>query len=314
MRPAATLSVLVLCLAQAASLGACGGAERVGPPPAAPTVTTPVQAIPADLDVVVRIDLDPIRAALPAEAQSDLAAVALAGDLSAASDVVRRAIERAHQVWIGFRPGQLPEQTDNVLVLRGDFSKVPVAALGDAFKPPRDLGGGWSAYDVRRVQGRSAPARLYTHLDDLWVIASEAELDAVERVIEDGVRERRLEPPERGVLSVAARMAGVAASIRQTSPKAARFLSQADVGTLSADLGSEGLEVFAELGFVDEATAARSARALQLVLAALAAGNTEGFRATAEVNTVGSAVTLRAKVPHSLLSSFLPRDPAPETL
>ena len=51
-----------------------------------------------------------------------------------------------------------------------------------------------------------------------------------------------------------------------------------------------------------------------LVLAALAAGSTEGFRATTEINTVGSAVTLRAKVPHSLLSSFLPREPAPENL
>jgi Arc/MetJ-type ribon-helix-helix transcriptional regulator len=272
----------------------------------------PVQAIPADLDVVVRIDLEPIRAALPAQAQSDLAAVALAGDFSAASDVVRRALDRAQQVWVGFRPGQLPEHTDNVLVLRGDFSKIPLAELGDAFKPARDLGGGWSAYDARRVRGRSAPARLYTHLDDLWVVASEAELDAVERVLEEGVRERRLEPPERGVLSVAARMAGVAASIRQSSPKAARFLSQADVGTMSADLSSEGLEVFAELGFVDEATAARSARALQLVLGALAASNPDGFQAHTEINTVGSAVTLRAKVPHSLLSSFLPHAAAPE--
>ncbi len=310
MKARGPLLVLATCAALAASVGACGGAERVGPPPAAPRVTTPVQAIPADLDVVVRIDLAPIRSSLPAVAQTDLAAVALAGDASAASDVVRRALDRAEQAWIGFRPGQDPVDTDNVLVLRGNFSSIPSAELGDAFEPARDLGGGWSAYDARSVRARSAPARLYTHLDDLWVIASEAELDAVERVIESGARERRLEPPERGIISVAARMPGVAASIRSSSPKAARFLSNADVGTLSADLGADGLEVFAELGFVDEATAERSARALSIVLGVLTAAHPEGFRASTEVHTVGSAVTLRAKVPHELLASLLPREPS----
>jgi hypothetical protein len=298
-------------LAAALTLGAlvalpgCASNKEIGPPPAAPSVSRPVQAIPADLDVVVRIDLEPIRAVLPKSIQDELTAGALAGDPSAASDVVRRAIELTRQVWIGFRPGQEPGDTDNVLVLRGDFRAMSEAELGDAFKPPRDLGAGWRVYDVRRSQGRSSPARLYTHLDDLWVVSSVAEIDAVERVIEGGARDETVEPPERGVISVAARMQGVAASMAQRSPKAARFLSNADAAALSANLDSEGLEVFAQMTFVDEIAANRAMEATKLVIETLQEQVPEPLRGKVTVVTVDNGVTLHARVPQLVLALLL---------
>jgi hypothetical protein len=261
--------------------------------------------MPADLDVIVRVDLEPIRQVLPKSMQDELTQNALAGDPSAASDVVRRAVDLASQVWIGFRPGQDPTQTDNVLVLRGNFKVMTPRELDEAFKPARDLGAGWHAYDVRKTEGRSGPARLYAHLDDLWVVASVAELDAVERVIEGGARDKVLEPPERGVISVAARMPGVAASMQKRAPKAARFLSQADTGTLSANLDSEGLEVFGEMEFVDEPTATRSAAAVKLIIAALGESVPAALRGDVDVNTVGKAVTMHARVPQIALALLL---------
>lgn len=301
--------VLAGCFAAATlmTLPGCVRSAPLEPPRAAPSVTLPVYAIPDDLDVVVRVDLETIRSVLPSSMQSELAAVALSGDPSEASDVVRRALDLSKKVWIGFRPGQDPANTDNVLVLQGSFKALTVKELDAAFKPPRDLGAGWRAYDVRRSEGRSGPARLYTHLEDLWVVASVAELDAVERVIEEGARDRRLEPPERGVVSLSARLPGVVASIERRSPKAARFLSNADVATMSANLDADGLEVFGEMGFVDERAAERAAAALEIVLAAFSENVPESLRGNVTVNTVGSAVTLHARVPQLVLASLMPR-------
>src|SRR5690606_34263799 len=123
---------------------------------------------------------------------------------------------------IGWRPGPRPEHWDNVVVLRGDFSKVDEALLAQAFHPPRDRGGGWRTYDVREMGGRAAPARVYAHLEDLWVVASAAEIDAVDRVLDGRAFEDRLEAPEQGVVSLAARLPSVATRLRHRAPKAAR--------------------------------------------------------------------------------------------
>ena len=77
------------------------GAATTPPLPAAPppSAAAPALAIPADLDVVVRVDLDPIRAALPEDAAFRLTE-ALGVEDDSTAHVVRQALGRARQVWI----------------------------------------------------------------------------------------------------------------------------------------------------------------------------------------------------------------------
>lgn len=295
---------LFLVLGCAGCAGAADGEQPArSAPHAAPSVAAPALAIPSDLDVVVRLDLDPIRAALPRGVDSPWARAALGMTGHSSSAVVRSALLGARQVWIGWRPGPRPEHWDNVVVLRGDFSKVDEALLAQAFHPPRDRGGGWRTYDVREMGGRAAPARVYAHLEDLWVVASAAEIDAVDRVLDGRAFEDRLEAPEQGVVSLAARLPSVATRLRHRAPKAARFLSKARTARASADLTSAGLEVSAEMEFEGVEAAERAAAALRLLLLALAVQGPswiEGVR----ISTTEATLALKAQIPHRALEAL----------
>lgn len=302
MRPGPVLVALAT-----ASAG-CSGSGNIPAPSTAsrqavPSVAAPALAIPSDLDVVVRIDLDPIRAAVPGGIDSSLTAPVFGPSAGSSSSVVRRALGRARQVWIGWRPGSRPEHWDNVVVLRGDFSGVGEDMLARAFHPPRDIGAGWRTYDVRQVGGRAAPARLYAHLEDLWVVASAAEIDAVDRVLEGRAVEEGLEAPEQGVVSLAARMPSVAAGLRRRAPKAARFLAKAREARASADLTSEGLDVSAEMQFDGDQEAERAAAALRLLLRALALQG-PSWVDDVRVSSTAATVALRARVPHRVLAAL----------
>lgn len=288
-------------LAGALLVSGCG-ASAAPPPPAAPppSAAAPALAIPADLDVVVRIDLDPIRAALPDDAALRLVD-ALGTQLDTTAEVVRLALGRARQVWIAWRPGARPELWDNVIVLRGDFSGIREGELTRAFHPARLLAGGWRSYAARKPQGRAAPAAIYAHHDELWVVASVAEIDAVDRLLEGRADEPPVEVPERGVLSLGARLPGVAAQLRGRAPKAARFLERARTASASADLTSEGLKLIAEMRFERVEDAERASRALELLLAAMALEGPSWWKGV-EVTTVASTLAVRARVPHEALS------------
>ena len=277
------------------------GAATTPPLPAAPppSAAAPALAIPADLDVVVRVDLDPIRAALPEDAAFRLTE-ALGVEDDSTAHVVRQALGRARQVWIAWRPGARPEHWDNVIVLRGDFSGIREGEITRAFHPARLLPGGWRSYAARELQGRAAPAAIYAHHAARWVVASGAELDAVDRVLEGRADDAPVEVPERGVLSVGARLRTVAAQLRGSAPKAARFLERARAASASADLTSEGLALTAEMRFEREEDAGRASRALELLLAALALEGPSWLREV-EVSTVATTVALRARVPHRAL-------------
>lgn len=288
-----------------------------------PSVSSPVRAIPSDLDVVVRIDLDPIRAVLPQGAESRLALAALSavgasavGSTGpdplaaprAASAVVRQGLLGARQIWIGLRPGPNPAHWDNVLVLRGDFSFLREAELTRAFHPARPLPQGWRVYEARRIEGRVAPAALYAYLDDLWVVASVAEVDAVERVLEGRASEPNVEPPERGVISCAARLPALAALLRADSPKSARLLERARDAQASADLTAEGLVLSAEMRFAEEDEATRAASAVRLLLYALSLGGAT-WLGDVQVSTMAATVALKAHVPHEVLAGAVESAP-----
>jgi hypothetical protein len=279
-----------------ALLGAPGcGASRPAPPPGpALQASRPAAAVPADLDVVVRIDLDRIRRVLGSEVAAALRAAASA---SAGDRLLATALSQADTAWIGFRPGLAAEHIDNVVVLRGRFA---------GFDPPRaewglptDLGAVWRRYDRSSPPDRSAPARLYAWGEELLVFASTAEIDSVERAVEGGQNESALEPPERGVLSVAARSAMLAESVAGRSPAAARLLRKSRRLVASAELGDTELRAEVELSFELEENARSAADAAGLLVTALRAapGALGQFAGGISVEAVASTLVVRVRAP-----------------
>jgi len=190
------------------SVVACGP-KPIAAPPAAPRVTSAAETIPSDLDVVVRVDLASMRAALGAVGLSAAASGLLAhakaygGDADPASKVIAASFLEADTVYLGYRPSPTWAPLDRVLALQGHFAQLVQPPAG--FSAATDLGGDVRYWDAKAKPARDGVARIYGFGERLRVFVSEAEIDAVERMLDGLSGPRRLEPMEEGTLSLAAR-------------------------------------------------------------------------------------------------------------
>lgn len=295
---AALLAVVV----PAATL-ACSSVRRVPPPPPAPVVQAPADAIPGDLDVVVRLDLAAMKGALGQLALRELEARALGS--ASAEALVGAALRRADTAWFAFRPGLPPELTDNVLVLRGDFADL------EAPSPPwalaRDLGGGFRRLDHEAPAGRAQPARLYRRDDDLLVFVSEAELDSVELVLERGATVDRVEAPNEGALAVAARAPILARLVYADAPAAARLLDQARLVSAHVELTAAGLAGELDVEFREPTTADDAARASRVLGAALKeqGGPLATVLEGVDISAVGTSLVVRVELEAAALGALV---------
>lgn len=282
---------------QAAAL-AVGCSPGVPPPSTpAPSMDRPSAAIPGDLDVAFRIDLDAARRLLgPTVARSLQLDIVDAKADPATSTLVSDVLARARVVWIAFRPGHAAALTDNVLVARGELGDVePRESPSSEWSAPVDLGAGFRLYERPPPARRSAPARLYARADDWLVFVSNAEVDAVERALELGSGDPHVDPPDRGIVSLSARVPPLLPLLTPSYPAFAEALEGASQlsGSVAAD--DRGLDATVEVAFAG-AAAARTARdRVRLLVKVLsrAEGLFGKLARGVEANDVGAALVVR---------------------
>jgi hypothetical protein len=274
-----------------------------------PSFVQPRHAIPADLDVVMRVDLARIRATLGAPALAMLRRRAVDDDANdaGATELVADVLERADTVWVGLRPGATAAVTDSVIVARGNFAGIDVKSYSakPAFSAARDLGAGWRVHE-RTPRSRAAPAQVYGHVDDVLVLVTEAEIDSVERIFEGAAGGEPLEPPERGLLSVVARPRPFAAQLEARSKAAARFLRQSDLFEGVVEFTADAVRVQLSLRMVDEGSARRAADAIGLLASELMRANAVDQRVakTLDVEAFAETVVVRLDAPLSVLAAW----------
>jgi hypothetical protein len=283
----------------AASLVGCGP-KKVAPPPSAPAVLSAGDLLPADLDVVVRLDLGKVKAALGAAALAVLAREGLsrAGAGEHADELVLESLLAADLVYLAYRPGPLLEPLDRVLALQGSFEAIARPPLG--FAAPVDLGADVRYFERRSTSslGRGGVARMYTASTRVRAFVSEAEIDAVERALETGGAERRLQAPEEGTLSLAARprlLTRFGGSGLREQLEAARTLRAI------AELESDGVKLKLEIEMKDAPDAERLAGAGRAVLQRVGGEWAE----RAEIRADGSRLVLTAQLQRSQLAPLV---------
>ena len=275
------------------------------PPPRAPSLSTPADALPPDLDLVFRVDVEKVRAALGASGLELMRRGTGILPNDAGTAFVADALARTRTAWLAVRPELVPGEPDNVLVLAGRFDGLSLerALASEGWSPATDLGGDVRRYDRRAKVGRAAPARLYAFRNEQLVFVSTAEIDSVAAVLEHGLPPTRLVPREQGVVAFAARLRALRYGLGQRYPSLARSLGDASgfEGTLDATVDGLTLEVSFELS--NEVSAQQSADALGQVRDALAGA--EGKLATvaqgARAEAVGRYVVVRVPLPRGLL-------------
>jgi hypothetical protein len=289
VRPFVALG-LVISLSSAG----CGGDRRT--PPAAPAVASPLDAIPPDLDWVVRVDVGRVHATLGKAVVTTLRTKALTQQSEGGVVFLLDALERSRVVVIAARHHE-GRFSDFVLALEGEFRGLDPRAYpaNPPWQPAVDLGGDVRRYDRAKPEARSDAMRLYVRSNDLVVAASEAELDSVEAVIERGAPPNRLRPRERGFLSAAFRL-------RELSVERFPELARALVGVRSMegfiDASGEGFRLEATTELASDAHAERAAAFLESVRSAFEGTNgkwTALARATS-IEAQGAVVIVRANL------------------
>jgi hypothetical protein len=280
------------------------------PPPEAPLLGDPASVIPADLDLVARVDLRRLRDALGGAFDSLFEQVmerAPSGERDAATGrLLLTLLLKADTVWLGARPGFSAEQTDSVLVLRGAFSQlVPHAIGGDpAWQRPERLGGGVLRFERPTPPVRAQPAVLYVREPDLVVVGSEAEIDALELGVEQGRGDEPLRAKESGIVSVSARVPKIASGLRERAPTLTRLIDGAERLSCLLDRRGERYELELELEY-DSAERARQVEGpIRDVFAALARAGLDWLDAVA-VNVAGLSVSARLSLPTAVVERLI---------
>lgn len=289
------------CMGVVLAVFAAGCAERAAVPPPAPSLGTarPAVAIPADLDVALRIDLVGARQALGPDISRQLElGVSDPKKDPVASAMLAAVLDRAETIWVAFRPGLAAQSTDNVIVARGEFKDLdPRSFKGDgAWGPPSDLGGDVRLYERAKPSRRSAPARVYVSSTSVVVFVSEAEIDSVERNVEHGAGDPHLDPPERGTISIAARMPPIAAATAERFPVVARVLAEATELEGWLDTKQSGMKVELAIEFIGSEEARAASQAAEDLRKLLAAqhGPWSLVAKAAKAEVVGQTLVLRA--------------------
>jgi hypothetical protein len=276
-----------------ASLG-CGADRRT--PPAAPVLASPLDAVPPDLDWVVRVDVGRVHATLGKAFVATLRTKALAERSEGGAVFLLDALERARVVVIAARHHE-GRFSDFVLALEGEFRGLDPRAYPaqPPWQPPIDLGRDVRRYDRAKPAARSDPMRLYLRSNELVVAASEAELDSVEAVIERGAPPNPLRPRERGFLSAAFRLRELSVD---RFPELARALAGVRGMEGFVDTSGDGFRVEATTELASDAHAKQAAEFLETVRAAFE-GTSGKWAALARNTTIeaqGALVVVRANL------------------
>lgn len=286
------------------SLGAaCGGSRPA--PPRAPALATPVDAVPPDLDLVLRVDLAKVRAALGPQGVASLRGEAADAVAETREELVERALEASDTAILALRPELLPHETDNVLVLAGHFAALGVdrALRASGWSAPVDLGGDVRRFDRGGKLSRSSPARVYAFANERLVFVSAAEIDSVEAVLERQRAPSSLKPQSRGVLAFAARLRTLGTTLVDRYPELADAIGPADAvqGVVDSTATGLGLEVALELP--SEASAERTSAALGRIRQALAAaaGKMAAMAQSSNIQAVGRFAVVRVALERGML-------------
>ncbi|MGK4002350.1 hypothetical protein WMF31_06990 [Sorangium sp. So ce1036] len=270
-RRAAAASAAAL-LALSLALPACGGAA---PPRAGegargaeseagarivPRIE-PADLLPADLDLVVRVDVARMRVGLGQAAADELARRAL-DDLP--DEALKGALRRADVAWLGLRLADL-EEGDRVVVLEGRMAGL--APDPGRWEEARARLGGVSIFDRRGAAAlpRADVARIIALGDRAVALVSAVEVSSVARVLRDGPDERRGDPAAEGLVSVDLRGRRLPPHLARRFPSLGALVAGVERVRAVASLHDEGVRIDAEIVGVEAAAAERARRFLEVL-------------------------------------------------
>ena len=283
MRAAAEVRAAVAAVLLALGVPACGDAAgghptRDAASPAGPRVVRriePEDLLPADLDLVVRVDVARMRAGLGQAASDELARRALD---EVPDEALESALQRADVVWLGLRLADL-EEGDRVVVLEGRMAGLApdpgrweaARAAQDGVAVDRVAVDRVAVFDRRggaggvHVGSRADTARIIALGDRAVALVSAVEVSSVARILRDGPDARRGDPAAEGLVSLDLRARRLPPYLARRFPSLGALVAGVARVRAVASLHDDGVRLDVELVGVDEAGAAHARRFLEVL-------------------------------------------------
>lgn len=251
----------------------------------------PTHLLPADLDLVVRVDLARLRAGL---GPTSLEAVAarLPGDA-----LLRQVLARADAVTIGLRADDL-EAGDRVVVVEGTLADGVPSPDATRFAPASVVLPAVRVWDATAggALGREQVARIMRVDDRALVFVTALEVDPTTRVLRDGPDQLRGQPFAEGLVSLDWRPRPLRTSLAQRYPSIASVLRGIVRVRATAAMGEAAVELRAEIEASDEAAAIKAGKFLEL-LRDNAGDGAGAVLGTASIERAGATLHLTVDVP-----------------
>jgi hypothetical protein len=261
----------------------------------------PTELFPADLDLVVRLDVGRMRGGIGPEAAHALAKRAFAG--GAEGEEIHEALACADVVWIATRLMDA-EAGDRVVAVEGKSCMPSLVAA--RWARVRSGNKRVRIFDRTSEAPRPGFARIVNLGDRATVFVSPVELDAVKRVMDDGPDAKRGAPAAEGILSFDQRAGRLPRSLEKKYPSIGAVLAGVERVRGSAVLVDEGLKVEAQVVGVGVPGAERAAKFLEALRDTLAkSARFAGIAKEARVEQVEKTVHVRLTVPGKLLLALL---------
>lgn len=212
-----------------------------------------VDLFPADLDLVVRVDLARMRAALGPMVNGLSSKVS--SEIDSRDELATQAIERARVAWLGTRLADL-EAGDRVLVVEGDVEDLrPDAALFQVLDPP--LSDTIKTFERRGPLSRDATARIHLLGGRTIMFVTGVEVDGVERVLVRGADPGRRDPPADGLVSADLRGRRLPPGLERRFPSIAAIVRGVMRARASITMVEEGLRAEVDISAVSQASSAK---------------------------------------------------------
>ncbi len=313
-RPAPASSALLI-LGLASALSGCGAdvkAKGARAPAAVLAIdrrVDPAEIFPADLDLVVRLDVARMRSSIGPAAASAMAARAAreAGD-----DVLRAALACADVVWLGARVGDLGAG-DHVVIVEGSSCAPALELDRGAWTPEPSRNKSVKIFDRVDPAHRAGTARVLLLGPQATAFVSPMEVDSIARILADGPDARRGNPVAEGVISLDVRAARLPPALEQKFPSIAAIIAGLERVRGTAVVVDEGVQIDVQ---ILSPTAKGAEKALRF-LSALR-DNVEDARVAlvlrkASIEQIEGTVRLRLLLPGKVVLSLLSgiADPPP---
>jgi hypothetical protein len=226
--------------------------------------------LPADLDLVLRVDLDQLAAQLGADVGRRLALEAIDGpdDADPGRPLLERTLARSDRLWLGVRSRGSEHVPELMLLTRGQFATVlPDTKTGDAIWSASEEGA--APHFERQLTTPGALTRMYPLGEGLLAWASAGEIAGLERRIA-GSTGGGVRPPERGAVSLAASAERLRERFSGRFPELTSRFAGAELVSGYVERADAGLHAEVTLSLGSPAQASEVAELVTTLLAQLA--------------------------------------------